>query len=68
VRGNGISYDTGFFNAGVSTHEPFESETVKREMQIIRDDLRCNVVRLTGTDAGRLETAAIHTADAGLEV
>jgi hypothetical protein len=68
MRGNGITYDTGFINAGVSTHEPFDPEVVKREMRIIRDDLHCNAVRITGGDPDRLEIAASHAADAGLEV
>ncbi|WP_405984013.1 hypothetical protein [Streptomyces sp. NBC_00872] len=68
MRGNGITYDTGFVNAGVSTREPFDPETVKREMRVIRDDLHCTAVRVTGGDAGRLEIAAGHAADAGLEV
>jgi hypothetical protein len=69
MRRKGINYDTGFINnAGVSTHEPFDPEIVKREMRIIRDDLHCNAVRITGGDVDRLEIAAIHAADAGLEV
>ncbi len=68
MRGNGITYDTGFFNAGVSTHEPFDTGVVKREMRIIHDDLHCNAVRITGGNAHRLEIAAIHAADANLEV
>src|SRR6266699_1422397 len=68
MRGNGITYDTGFFNAGVSTHEPFDPGVVKREMRIIHDDLHCNAVRITGGNADRLEIAAIHAADASLEV
>jgi hypothetical protein len=68
VRGNGISYDTGFFNAGVSTHEPFDSDVVRREMRVIRDDLHCNAVRITGGDPDRLEIAATHAAGVGLEV
>src|SRR5260221_458671 len=68
MRGNGITYDPGFFNAGVSTHEPFDPEVVKREMRIIHDDLHCNAVRITGGNADRLEIAAIHAADASLEV
>src|SRR5215469_5219940 len=68
MRGKGITYDTGFFNAGVSTHEPFDPEVVKREMRIIHDDLHCNTVRITGGSADRLETTAIHAADASLEV
>jgi hypothetical protein len=68
VRGNGITYDTGFIHAGVSTHEPFDPELVRREMRVIRDDLHCNAVRVTGGDPGRLAIAAAHAADAGLEV
>lgn len=68
IRGKGITYDTGFFNMGVSTHEPFDSDVVKREMRIIHDDLHCNTVRITGGNADRLEIAATHAANAGLEV
>jgi hypothetical protein len=58
MRG-GITYDTGFFDAGTSTHEPFDSEVVRSEMRVIRDELHCNAVRVTGGDQGRLETAAM---------
>src|SRR6266545_3334175 len=68
MRGNGITYDTGFINAGVSTHEPFDPDIVKREMRVIRDDLHCNAVRITGGDPDRLEIAATHAAEVGLEV
>jgi hypothetical protein len=68
LQGKGITYDTGFFNAGVSTHEPFDSDVVKREMRIIHDDLHCNAVRVTGGNADRLEIAATHAVNAGLEV
>ncbi len=68
MRGKGITYDTGFFHAGASTHEPFDSDRVKREMRVIHDDLHCNTVRITGGNADRLELAAIHAADANLEV
>jgi len=37
-------------------------------MQIIRNDLHCSAVRITGGDPDRLEIAATHAADAGLEV
>jgi hypothetical protein len=37
-------------------------------MQIIRDELGCDAVRITGGDRDRLETAARHAADARLEV
>jgi hypothetical protein len=68
MRANGINYDTGFINAGVSTHEPFDPDVVRREMRVIREDLHCTAVRITGGDPDRLEVAARHAADAGLEV
>src|SRR5581483_1465306 len=68
MRVKGITYDTGFISAGSTTHEPFDPDVVKREMQIIHDDLHCNAVRVTGGYAERLEIAAAHAAKAGLEV
>src|SRR5437773_2666024 len=68
MRGKGITYDTGFITEGVSTHEPFDPQVVKREMRIIRDDLHCTTVRITGGHPCRLEIAASHAADVGLEV
>jgi hypothetical protein len=37
-------------------------------MRVIRDDLHCTAVRITGGNVNRLEIAAGHAADAGLEV
>jgi hypothetical protein len=68
MRGNGISYDTGFIRNGASSREPFDPEVVKRELRIIRDDLHCNAVRVMGGDPERLEFAATYAADLGLEV
>jgi hypothetical protein len=68
MRANGITYDAGFINADVSTHEPFDPAVVKREMRVIHDDLHCTAVRITGGDPDRLEVAAQHAAEAGLEV
>jgi hypothetical protein len=68
MRIRGITYDTGFINSGVSTKEKFEPNIVKREMQIIKNDLHCNAVRITGGDADRLEIAAQLAAAEGLEV
>ena len=58
MRGKGITYDTGFLTPVGSTHEPFDSDMVQHEMRIIRDDLHCNAVRITGGDVDRLEIAA----------
>ncbi|MGN7824004.1 hypothetical protein ACTJJB_28020 [Chitinophaga sp. 22536] len=68
MRIKGITYDTGFINLGVSTKEKFEPAMVMQEMQIIKNELHCNAVRVTGGDAGRLEIAARLAAAAGLEV
>jgi hypothetical protein len=68
MRGDGISYDTGFIRNGVSSREPFDPDVVKRELRIIRDDLHCNAVRLMGGDPERLELAATYAAELGLEV
>ena len=64
MRRKGITYDTGFLSAGSSTREPFDSEVVRREMRVIRNDLHCNAVRVTGGDPVRLKIAAPHGADA----
>jgi hypothetical protein len=68
MRAKGINYDAGFINKGVSSREEFDIEVVKRELQIIHDDLRCNSVRVTGGDVQRLEIASHLAAEAGLEV
>jgi hypothetical protein len=68
MRIRGINYDTGFISAGTTTREPFDPQIVKRELQIIRDDLHCNAVRVTGGHPERLEIAATYAAEAGLEV
>jgi hypothetical protein len=68
MRTKGINFDTGFLNKGTTTRVPFDSGVVRREMQIIRDDLHCTAVRITGGVPDRLEIAARHAADAGLEV
>jgi hypothetical protein len=68
MRGKGITYDTGFLNGGTSTREPFDPAVVERELRVIRHQLHCNAVRITGGDPDRLELAAGHAAGVGLEV
>ena len=64
MRIKGIVYDTGFLNAGVTTKDTFDTNLIKREMHIIKNDLHCNAVRITGGDAVRLETVAALAASA----
>jgi hypothetical protein len=68
MRGKGITYDTGFIRAGTSTREAFDPGVVDRELRVIHEYLHCNAVRVTGGDPDRLELAATHAAEAGLEV
>ncbi len=63
-----MTYDTGFIRNGGTSREKFDPAVVERELRIIRDDLHCTAVQITGGDAGRLEVAARHAATLGLEV
>jgi len=65
----GINYDVGtIFHAGVSSREHLPPDVIKREMQIIKNDLHCNAVRISGYDIQRLTTAAEFALRQGLEV
>ncbi len=68
MRAKGITYDTGFVLHGANSREDFDAEVVARELRIIRDDLACTAVRITGGDPERLELASRFAADLGLEV
>jgi hypothetical protein len=68
MRVFGMNYDTGFVSAGSTTHEPFDLAIVRRDLRVIRDELHCDAVRITGGVQDRLESAARLAAEAGLEV
>jgi len=68
MRAKGMTYDTGFIRNGEISRERFDPGVVRRELAIIRDDLHCNAVQITGGDPGRLELAAGYAAELGLEV
>jgi hypothetical protein len=68
MRAKGMTYDTGFAGKGGTSRERFDPEVVQRELAIIRDDLHCNAVQVTGGDPERLELAASYAAGLGLEV
>lgn len=67
LRAKGIGYDTGFSFDGV-TRRPFDHAVVRRELEIIRDDLHCTAVRVFGDELDRLEFAASYAAELGLEI
>ncbi|MBF6274958.1 hypothetical protein A5789_28180 [Nocardia sp. 852002-51101_SCH5132738] len=68
MRGKGMTYDTGFVRNGSTSRPEFDPAVVRRELAVIRDDLHCTAVQITGGDPERLELAAGYAAELGLEV
>ena len=69
MKYKGINYDVGVvFSEQFSSRPTFEIATVKRELQIIWDDLHCTSIRLCGTDVTRLTKAAETALELGLDV
>jgi hypothetical protein len=63
----GVSYDVGRVMAG-NWRPIFDQKVVQRELEIIRNDLHCNAVRICGLDIPRLVTAAGMALQLGMEV
>jgi hypothetical protein len=63
----GISYDVGSVMGG-NWRPVFEPKVVRRELEIIKNDLHSNAVRITGFDIERLMTATEYALKLGLEV
>lgn len=73
MRHKGIHYDTGTVFRGpgyaVSTRrKPPDMVVARRELEIIRDDLHANAVRIVGSDVARLTAVAKVALELGLEV
>jgi len=67
MRTKGVCYDVGRV-MGINWRPRFDGEQVRRELEIIKDDLHCNSVRIHGRDLTRLTTAADYALNQGLEV
>jgi hypothetical protein len=69
---NGVIYNTGAVFSGLGwkerTRPRLDQHVADRELQVIRDDLHCNAVRVSGRDIGRLTAVAEHALRLGLEV
>ena len=63
----GVTYDVGSVMSG-NWRPNFDPEIVNPELQIIKNDLHRNAVRITGYDIGRLIIAAEDALKQGLEV
>jgi hypothetical protein len=72
MRRRGVIYDTGTVFTGpgykIPTRRKLDLATAERELQIARDDLHCNAVRLGGSYPGRLVRVAERALALGLEV
>lgn len=70
IQRKGINYDVGTFTRGQesSSRDRFDPTIVQREMEIIKNDLYCNAIRISGQDITRLTMAAEFALQQGLEV
>ena len=64
----GVCYDAGRVMGGQDWRPEFSPEEARRELQIIKNDLHCDAVRICGQDLGRLAAAGRHALDCGLQV
>ena len=64
----GVDYDVGRVLEGTLTRPTFDIGVVHRELEIIKNDLHCNTVRICCQDIDRLMQAAEDALNQGLEV
>jgi hypothetical protein len=64
----GVCYDVGRVMLGGDWRPNYDPQVVHRELEIIKNDLRCNAVRICGLDLKRLTSAAEDALNQGLEV
>ncbi len=67
MRTLGVCYDAGVV-MGVPWRPTLDGQVARREMEIIRRDLRCTAVRVVARDVERLELATEAALEAGLDV
>ena len=63
----GVCYDVGAV-MGFNWRPHFNPKIVHRELEIIKNDLHCNAVRISGLNIDRLMTASEDALNQGLEV
>ena len=65
----GINYDAGIqFHQDDLSRPTFDPAIMHRELEIIKKDLHCNAVRISGTEIARLVATAEDALQQGLEV
>lgn len=68
IERKGVCYDVGRVMMGQNWRPVFDPAMVQRELEIIKNDLHCNAIRICGEDIERLMTAARDALNQGLEV
>ena len=66
----GVNYDVGVFPYGEMrpSRPHLDPETVRRELEIIKNEMHCNAVRISGRDIDRLALATRYALEQGLQV
>ena len=67
MKRKGVCYDVGRVMFG-NWRPDYDPKIVHRELEIIKNDLHCNAVRINGLDIDRLITTAEDALQQGLEV
>src|SRR6204780_5284381 len=62
----GVNYYVGT-QMGVNWRPDYDPQTVQRELEIIKNDLHCNAVGISGKDIGRVVVTAEAALNQGLE-
>ncbi|WP_322770356.1 hypothetical protein [Frankia sp. Cr1] len=68
MKRRGVCYDVGRVMWGQDWRPEFSAAEAHRELQIIKNDLNCNAVRICGQDIDRLMITGKDALDQGLEV
>ncbi|WP_433061945.1 hypothetical protein [Dactylosporangium sp. CS-033363] len=64
----GINYDIGTRTGPYLSRVAFDLDATRRDLTVIRDELHCDAVRISGTDSRRLLAATEIALEIGLEV
>src|SRR5438105_8226391 len=69
MQHKGINYDTGTkTTTGGLTRETLDAATITKEIDIIKNELHCNAIRVSGIDIDRVVQASETALQQGLTV
>jgi hypothetical protein len=68
LKRKGVCYDVGRVMLGQDWRPDFDPAVARRELDIIRNELHCNAVRICGEDIDRLMVAGKEALSLGLEL